>query len=195
MSNDFNIIIEENLDIDIDEDEEDLNFATNQKNILETINNNAINKGLKGELSIKNYIYYNNYFITYSKKKEDEKELGLQYQNFTSLLSKSFNNTIKEYLDNYKDEKLKTKIMKVLGLTQEDLKKVEIQDNSNSSIVNPYSLIKTLKNIIDSLYKIEPNEKYIYELSKKYKETLLVIEEKKLRISFFGEYSIGNHPY
>ena len=69
MSKDFNIVIEENLDIDEDEDEEDLNFAINQKNILETINNNAINKGLKGELSIKNYIYYNIYFITYSKKK------------------------------------------------------------------------------------------------------------------------------
>ncbi len=74
MSNDFSIIIEENLDIDEDEDEEVLNFTTNQKKILETINNNAINKGLKGELSIKNYIYYNNYFITYSKKKKKMKK-------------------------------------------------------------------------------------------------------------------------
>jgi len=81
--------------------------------------------------------------------------------------------------------------MKELGLTQEDLKKVEIKDNSNSSIINPYSLIKSLKNIIDSLYKIEPNEKYIYDLTTKYKETLLDIEEKKLRIPFFGEYSSG----
>ena len=63
MSKDFNIDIEENLDID--EDEEVLNFGINQKKMLETINNNAINKGLKGELSIKNYIYFNNYFITY----------------------------------------------------------------------------------------------------------------------------------
>ena len=31
MSKDFNIDIEENLDIDEDEDEEDLNFAINQK--------------------------------------------------------------------------------------------------------------------------------------------------------------------
>ena len=51
-----------------------MNFAIKQKNILETINNNAINKGLKGELSIKNYIYYNNYFITYSKKKKKMKK-------------------------------------------------------------------------------------------------------------------------
>ena len=71
MSKDFNIDIEENLDID--EDEEVLNFAIDQKKILETINNNAINKGLKGELSIKNYIYYNIYFITYSKKKKMKK--------------------------------------------------------------------------------------------------------------------------
>lgn len=64
MSKDFKISIEENLDID--DEEED--FSTKEKEILETINSNSINKGLKGELSIKNYIYYNDYFIKYAKK-------------------------------------------------------------------------------------------------------------------------------
>ena len=45
------------------------------KKILETINNNAIKKGLKGELSIRNYNYYNDYFMIYSKNKKEE-DLG-----------------------------------------------------------------------------------------------------------------------
>ena len=190
MSKDFNINIEENLNID-DEDEEEQNLINNKK-ILETINNNAIKKGLKGELSIINYNYYNDYFMTYSKKKkETEEELGEQHLNFTSLLSKSFNNTIQEFIDNYKEKNLKNRLMKILGLTEEDLKKSEIKDNSTSTIVNPISLIKSLKDIIDSLSQIEPNERYIKDLSTKYKETLLDIEEKKLRIPLFGEYSSG----
>ena len=188
MSKDFNINIEENLDID-DEDEEEQNLI-DKKKILETINNNAIKKGLKSELSIRNYNYYNDYFMTYSKKKKEE-DLGEQHLNFTSLLSTSFNNTIKEFIENYKEKTLKNKLMTKLGLTEEDLKKSEIKDNSTSTIVNPMSLIQSLKNIIDSLSQIEPNEGYIKDLSTKYKETLLDIEEKKLRIPLFGEYSSG----
>ena len=188
LSKDFNIIIEENLDID-DEDEEELNLL-NKKEKLEIINNNAVKKGLKGELSIKNYNYYNDFFTTHTKKKKEE-DLGEQNINFMSLLSKSFKNTINEFLVNYTAQTLKNKLMKNLGLTQEDLKKSEIKDNSTSTLVNPISLIKSLKNILDSLNKIEPNEVYIKGLSMKCKETLLDIEEKKLRIPLFGEYSSG----
>ena len=58
MSTDFDIIIEENLNLDIDELEEEESLSIEQKNALEKINNNAIKKGLNGELSINNYIYY-----------------------------------------------------------------------------------------------------------------------------------------
>ena len=191
MSKDFNISIEEDLNIDDDDElEEEENNLIKQKNFLEIINNNAVKKGLKGELTINNYNYYNDYFITYSHNKKNE-ELGDQHLNFTSLLTKSVNNTIKEYLDNYQDENLKNKLMKELGLTQEDFKKVDIKESSISLIVDPLSHIQSLQTIIDSLYKIEPNENYIIDLQKKCNETLLDIKEKKLRIPLFGEYSSG----
>ena len=66
-----------------------------------------------------------------------------------------------------------------LELTQEDLKKLEIEENINPSVVNPFSLIKSLKNIIDSLNQIEPNEQFIKDLSSKYNEITSDIEEKK----------------
>ena len=66
-----------------------------------------------------------------------------------------------------------------LELTQEDLKKLEIEENINPSVVNPFSLIKSLKNIIYSLNQIEPNEQFIKDLSSKYNEIASDIEEKK----------------
>ena len=50
MSKDFNISIEEDLNIDDDDElEEEENNLIKQKNFLEIINNNAVKKGLKGE--------------------------------------------------------------------------------------------------------------------------------------------------
>ena len=189
MSTDFDIIIEENLNLDIDELEEEESLSIEQKNALEKINNNAIKKGLNGELSINNYIYYKNYFITYSKNKKEE--LGEQHLNFISLLNQSFHNTIQKYFDKYQYKNLNNTLMIELGLTQEDLKKIQIKDNSISSIINPLEEIKSLKDIIDSLYKIEPNENYIRDLSKTFNEAYLDIKKKKLRIPLLGEYSSG----
>ena len=186
MSNDFKIKIEENLNFDDD----DIELPVQQKNILNIINNKSIQKGLRGELLKGNYLYYNNYFVNYSKNKKEE--LGEQHKNFESLLIKSCKNTINDFFDNFKNINLQNELMKELELTQEDIKnKIEIQENSNASLDDPFSLIKTLKKIIDSLIKIEPNEKFIQDLSNEYKETLLNMEQKRIRIPLLGEYSSG----
>ena len=186
MSDDFKVTIEENLNIDDDEQE----LPVEQKNTLNIINNKAIKKGFKGELSEGNYIYYNEYFIKLSKNKKEE--LGEKHQNFESLLIKSFKNTIDNYFDNFKDMNLFNKLMKELELSQDDLKNgMEIQNNSNPSLEDPFSLIKSLKKIIDSLTKLEPKEKFIQDLSNEYKDTLLNMEQKRIRIPLLGEYSSG----
>ena len=124
-------------------------------------------------------------------QKNKKEQLGEHHKNFTSLINKSFNNTINAYLNNYNDKNLKNKLMIELELTQEDLKKLESEENINPSVVNPFSLIKSLKNIIDSLNQIEPNEQFIKDLSSKYNEITSDIEEKKIRIPILGEYSSG----
>ena len=187
MQHDFNIKIEENYNIDDDEEMKD--FPIEQKQLLDMVNDKAINKGFKGELSINNYIYYNETFLFYSKNKKEE--LGEQNKNFESLLTKSFNNTINDYLGNYNNEELKNKLMKELELKEKDLEKLEIKDNSTFVIDNPISLLKSLEKIIIPLNRIEPDEQYIKDMSKKYKEILSDIEQKKIRIPLLGEYSSG----
>ena len=82
--------------------------------------------------------------MKYSKNKKEE--LGEQHKNFESLLIKSCKNTINDFFDNFKNINLQNELMKELELTQEDIKnKIEIQENSNASLDDPFSLIKTLK--------------------------------------------------
>ena len=112
MSNDFKIKIEENLNFDDD----DIELPVQQKNILNIINNKSIQKGLRGELSKWNYLYYNNYFVNYSKNKKEE--LGEQHKNFESLLIKSCKNTINDFFDNFKNINLQNELMKELVLNK-----------------------------------------------------------------------------
>ena len=183
MSKDFKTDIEENLDIN-----DDATIPEDQKKILEDINNKATSKGLIGKLSIENYIYYKDIFEKLAiNKKED---LGEEHENFEKLIIQSFNNTINDYLENFKDNNLLDKLLIELGITKEDLKKEEIKKDIKFSIEEPFEFINSLKDIIDSLAKLD-NDDYIKELPKEYQETLKVMNQNQIRIPLLGEYSSG----
>ena len=71
---------------------------------------------MRGELSKGNYLYYNNYFVNFSKNKKEE--LGEQHKKFESLLIKSCKNTINDFFDNFKNINLQNELMKELVLNK-----------------------------------------------------------------------------
>ena len=106
------------------------------------------------------------------------------------MIIQSFNNTINDYLENFKDNNLLDKLLIELGITKEDLKKEEIKKDIKFSIEEPFEFINSLKDIIDSLAKLD-NDDYIKELPKEYQETLKVMNQNQIRIPLLGEYSSG----
>ena len=153
FSKDFNDNkIEENLDI---LDEEDV--PKEVKNLLDKINDKATAKNVQN-LTYGNYKYYNELFQKYPKNKNED--LGEQHQNFELLLIKSFNNILEDYYNNFTFDDLRNKLIKELGLTDEDLKikNIDIKKNSNITIDDPFDLINSIGNIIESLAKLVGND-------------------------------------
>ena len=157
LSNDFkDDTIEENLDI-LEEEE----IPKEEKKLLDEINDKATGKNVQN-LTYGNYKYYSEIFQKYPKNKKED--LGEQHQKFESLLIKNFNNILEEYYNNFTYKDLRNKLIKELGLTDEDLKikKIDIKKNSNISIDEPFEFIKSIKNIIISLAKLAGLEQNDY---------------------------------
>ena len=190
MSKDFNTDIEENLDI-----ESENKIPINEEEILKQLNNKIVKKGFNGDFSEANYIYYKKYFDSFSKEKKNE-DLGLQHKNFEETIGNCLRNIINDFINNFKYENLSQELFKGLGLNENDIKIIMIKDKNkeikSSKIDNPISFVKSLKYILDSLNKIEPNNVYINQLTQEYNATLLYMDkEKKIRIPLLGEYSSG----
>lgn len=191
MKKDFNTTnIEENLDI-----ESEYHIPDSEGEVLKQLNNKIVKKGFNGEFSEANYIYYKKYFDSFVKDKTNE-NLGLQHKKFVETISNCFKNIINDYFNNFKYDNLSEELLKGLGLNEDDIKIIMINDKNkeikSSKIDNPISFVKSLKNIIDSLNKIEPNNEYIHQLTQEYESTLKYMdEEKKIRIPLLGEYSSG----
>jgi len=149
LSKDFNDDkIEENLDI-LDEGE----IPEEDKKLLDKINDEATKKHVQN-LSYGNYKYYKEIFQKYPKDKKED--LGVQHKNFESLLIKSFNNVLEEFCENFTHKDLKKKLLKELVLTDEDLKikKLDIKKDPNIKIDDPFVLLKSIKDIIESIVKL-----------------------------------------
>ena len=190
MSKDFNTEIEENLDIDSENHISDL-----EGKILKQLNNKIVKKGFNGDFSEANYIYYKKYFDSLVKDNKNE-DLGFQHKKFVETISNCFKNVFNNYINNFKYDNLSQELLKGLGLNEDDIKIIMIKDKNkeikSSKIDDPISFIKSLKNIIDSLNEIEPNNEYIKQLTQEYETTLLYMDkEKKIRIPLLGEYSSG----
>ena len=186
MSKDFGQNIEENLDYG---DDDTIDFPKEEKDKLNKFNKEVTKKLLGGELSVISYNYYKDYFIKYSKNKKED--LGEQHKNFESLLIQSFDKTINDYLDNFKDKDLKNKLLKELGLTEKDLEKIELKETTKFIESDPFELLNSVKNILNSLNLIQPNDPNILDLLKEHEETYLCMKQKKIKIPLLGEYSSG----
>ena len=190
MSKDFNTEIEENFDI-----ESEIELPEEDEKKLKIFNSKIVKKGFKGEFSDINYIYYKKYFDSFKVDGKTE-DLGLQHKKFEEIINKCFMNIINDYINNYKYDKLYKELLKALGLTEDDIKTIKIKDKNkeikSSKIDNPILFVKSFKNIIDTLNKLEPNNEFINQITEEYNTTLVYMDkEKKIRIPLLGEYSSG----
>ena len=113
----------------------------------------------------------------------------MQHKKFKEIISNCFTNVINDYINNFKYDNLSQELFKGLGLNEDDIKIIMIKDKNkeikSSKIDNPILFVKSLKNIIDSLNKIEPNNEYIKQLDQEYETTLLYMDkEKKLEFLY-----------
>ena len=165
----------------------------NKKKKLKILNKKISQKGIIGEFTEINYIYYNKYFEKYSKNKKVK--LGKQHENLEILFKTSFKNTIDNYFNNFKYENLMKELTEELGLKEEDVRIMINEKNKtyNTSILDePISFLKSFKRILDRLNEMEPNNSFIKLMNKEYENTLLYMDkEKKIRIILLGEYSSG----
>ena len=204
-----------NFQIDENEFEEIFNDKKNNYNTyfdkeeFNEISKIIVNKGFQNDLDKKKYKRFNFIFKTKKKKFLAMNELNA----INDTIINSMNKSLDEFFDWNKVIELiksfKITINKIFGKKEEGKKYIELCDNllidfrkelEDKSALKKTKLdinsVEILKNIVDSLVELDPENKSLNQLKQNYTSlSYFIYNYRKIRLPLLGGYSTGKSSF